>query len=137
MIIHVIKFRASCILKYYGNFNVPIVILRTRLLVKHLGSKEIKPVIPKGNQLWIFIGKTDAEPEAPILWLPDTKSQLFEKYLEAGKDWRQEKGTTEDEMVGWHHRHDGHEFEIGSGSWWWTGRPGVLRFMGSQRVGHD
>ena len=70
-------------------------------MVKHLGSKEIKPVIPKGNQLWIFIGKTDAEPEAPILWLPDTKSQLFEKYLEAGKDWGQEeKGPIEDEFVG-------------------------------------
>ena len=62
---------------------------------------EIQPVHPKGNQSWIFIGKTDAEAEAPILWPPDVKkSQLIRKYLDAGKDWRQEeKGTTEDEMV--------------------------------------
>ena len=56
---------------------------------------------------------------------------------DAGMDWGQEKGTTEDEMVGWHHRLDGHGFELNSGSWWWTGRPGMLRFMGSQRVGHN
>ena len=63
--------------------------------------KEIKPVNPKGNQPWIFIGGTDAEAEAPILWLPDVKSQLFGKDPDAGKDWGQkEKGMTEDEMVG-------------------------------------
>ena len=64
------------------------------------------------SQPWIFIGRTDAETEAPILWPPDTKSQLIQKDPDAGKDWRQgEKGTTEDEMVGWHHWLDGHEFE--------------------------
>ena len=77
-----------------------------------LDCKEIQPVLPKGNQSWIFIGRTDAEAEAPILWLPDAKNWLIGKDPDAGKDWRQEeKGTTEDEMVGWHHWLDGHEFE--------------------------
>ena len=67
---------------------------------------------PKGNQRWIFIGRTDADAEAPILWLPDANNGLIGKDLDAGKDWRQEeKGMTEDEMVGWHHRLYGHEFE--------------------------
>ena len=74
--------------------------------------KEIKPVNPKGNQSWILIGRTDAEAEAPILWPPDAKNWLIGKDPDAGRDWRQkEKGTTEDEMVGWHHWLDGHEFE--------------------------
>ena len=73
---------------------------------------KIKPVNPKGNQPWIFIGRTHAKAETPILWPPDVKSQLFGKDLDAGKDWRQEeKGTTEDEMVGWHHQFNGQEFE--------------------------
>ena len=77
-----------------------------------LDCKEIQPVSPKGNQSWIFIERTDAEAEAPILWPPDVKSRLIWKDPDAGKDWRrEEKGTTEDEMVGWHHRFDGHEFE--------------------------
>ena len=75
-----------------------------------LDSMEIKPVSPKGNQSWIFIGRTDAE--APILWPADLKSRLIGKDPDAWKDWRQEeRGTTEDEMVGWHHRLDGHVFE--------------------------
>ena len=77
-----------------------------------LDSKEIKTVHPKGNQPWTFIGRTNAEAEAPVLWPPDVKSWLNRKDPDAGKDWRQEeKGTTEDEMVGWHHRLNGHEFE--------------------------
>ena len=77
-----------------------------------LGLQEIKPVNPKGNQPWIFTGRTDALAGAPILWPPDAKSQLIRKDPDAGKDWRQEeKGTTEDEMVGWHHRLNGREFE--------------------------
>ena len=77
-----------------------------------LDCKEIKPVNPKGNQSWIFIGRTDAETETPILWLPDAKNWLIRKNPDAGKDWRQEeKGMTEDETVGWHHWLDGHEFE--------------------------
>ena len=76
-----------------------------------------KPVNPKGNQPWIFIGRTDAEANAPILWPPDAKNWLIRKDSDAGKDWRQEgKGTTEDEMAGWHHRlSDGHEFEQAPG----------------------
>ena len=73
---------------------------------------DLKPVYPKGNQSWIFIGRTDAETETPILCLPDAKNWLIGKDPDAGKDWRQEeKGMTEDEMVGWHHWLDGHEFE--------------------------
>ena len=75
-----------------------------------LDCKEIQPVHAKGNQSWIFIGRTDVEAEAPILWPPDVKSWLIGKDPDAGKDWRQEeKGTTEDEMVGWHHPLNGHE----------------------------
>ena len=75
-----------------------------------LGCREIQPVHPKGNQSWLFIGRTDAE--APTLWPPDAKSWLIWKDPDAGKDWRQkEKGTAEDEMVGCHHRLNGYEFE--------------------------
>ena len=71
-----------------------------------------KPVNPKGNQPWIFIGRTDAEAEAPILWPPDVKNWLLGKESDAGKDWRQEeKGMTENEIAGWHHQLSGHEFE--------------------------
>ena len=77
-----------------------------------LDCKESKPVHPKGNQHWIFIGRTDAKAEAPVLWPPDMKSQLIRKDPDAGKDWRQEdKKVTENEMVGWHHQLNGHEFE--------------------------
>ena len=90
--------------------NFQIVLLKT--LESPLDSKEIKPVNSKGNQSWIFIGRTDAEAETPILWPPDTKSWLLGKDPDAGKDWRQEeKGATEDVMVGWHHWLDEHEFE--------------------------
>ena len=76
-----------------------------------LDCKEIQPVHPKGDQSWVFIGRTDVEAETPILWPPDAKSWLIWKDLDAGKDWGQEeKGTTEDEMVGWHHQLNGHEF---------------------------
>ena len=83
-----------------------------KTLRNSLDSKEIKPVNPKGNQPWIFTGRTDVEAEAPILRPPDAKDQLIRKDADAGKDWRQEeKGTIEDEMVGWHHRLNGREFE--------------------------
>ena len=76
-----------------------------------LDSKKIKPVNPKGNQRWIFIGRTDAEAEAPILGPPDVKNWLIGKDPDAGKDWGQkEKGVTKDEMVRWHHQLNGHEF---------------------------
>ena len=77
-----------------------------------LDCKEIQPVNPKGNQAWKFIGRTEADPEAPILWLPDAKSWLTGKDPDAEKDWGQEeKGTVEDEMVGWHHQHNRHDSE--------------------------
>ena len=77
-----------------------------------LDCKEITPVNPKANQSWIFIGRTNAEAEAPKFWPPDVKSQLVRKEPDAVKEWKQEeKGTTEDEMDGWHHQLNGHEFE--------------------------
>ena len=83
-----------------------------KILESPLDHKEIKPVNPKGNQPWIFIGRTDAEAETPILWPPDVKNWLIWKDPDAGKDWRwEEKGTTEDEVVGWHPWLNGHEFE--------------------------
>ena len=83
-----------------------------KTLESPLDCKEIKPVNPKENQLWTFIGRTDAEAGTPILWPPNVNSRLTIKDPDAGKDWRQkEKGTTEDEMVGWHHRLNGHESE--------------------------
>ena len=109
-----------------------------KTLESPLDCKEIQLVHPNGDQSWVFIGRTDAEAESPILWPPDAKRWLIWKDPDAGKDGGQEKkGTTEDEMVGWHHWLDGHGFGLDSRSWWWTGRPGVLWFMGSQRVGHD
>ena len=87
------------------NWHFQIVILEDSW--ESLGCKGIKPVRPKGNQPWIFIGRMGAEAEAPIIWPPDAKS-----WLTAGKDWGQEeKGVTEDEMIGWHHWHNGHESE--------------------------
>ena len=82
-----------------------------KTLERPLGKK-IKSVDAKGNQLWIFTGRTDAEAEAPNLWQPNVKSWLIGEDPDARKDWRQEKKwTTEDEMIGWHHQLDGHEFE--------------------------
>ena len=83
-----------------------------KTLESHPLNCKIKPVNPKGNQPWIFIGRTDAEAEAPILWPADAKNQLIGKDPDSEKDWRQEeKGMAEDEMVGWHHRLNGHEFK--------------------------
>ena len=77
-----------------------------------LDGKDRKPVYPKGNHSWIFIGRTDAEAVVPILWIPNAKNWLIRKDPDAGKDWTQEeKGTTKDEMVGWHHQFDIHEFD--------------------------
>ena len=88
-----------------------------KTLESPLDCKEIQPVHPKGDQSWVSIGRTEAEAETLILWPPDVKNWLIGKDPDAGKDWGQEeKGMTEDEVVGWHHRLNGHEFE-------WT--PGV------------
>ena len=93
-------------------------VLLEKTLESPLDCKEIQPVHPKGDQSWIFIGRTDAEAETPILWPPDVKNWLIWKDPDARKDWRQEeKGTTEDGMVGWHQWPNGHEFEqtVGNG----------------------
>ena len=113
------------------------IVVLEKTLESPLDCKEIKPVHSKWDQPWIFFGKTDAKAETPILWLPHAKSWLIGKDSDAGRDWGQEeKGTT-----GW----DGWMASltqwtwvwVNSRSWWWTGRPGVLQFMGSQRVRHD
>ena len=91
----------------------PVVLEET--LESPLDCKEIQPVHPKGNQSWIFIGRTDAEAEAPILWPPDANNWLTGKDPDAGKYWRLEKGMTENEMVGWHHQLNRFEFEYRAG----------------------
>ena len=86
-----------------------------KTLESPLDCKEIQPVHPKGNQFWVFIGRTDVEAETPVVWPPDAKSWLIWKDPDAGKDWGQEeKGTTEDEMVGWHHD----SMDMGLGGLW-------------------
>ena len=103
-----LDYKESWVLK---NWCFWIVVLE-KTLESPLDCKELQPVHPKGNQSWIFIGRTDAEAETPILWPPDTKNHLIRKDPDAGKDWRQEeKGTIEDEMIGWHHWLNRHEFE--------------------------
>ena len=111
-------------------------VMLKKTLESPLDCKEIQPVHPKGHQSWIFIGSTDVEAEAPILWPPDGKSWLIWKDPDAGKDWGQEeKGMTEDKMVGWHRWLSG--VWVDSWSWWWTGRAGMLQSMGLQRVRHN
>ena len=120
-----------------NNWHFWTVVLE-KTLESPLDCKEIQSVHPKGNQSWIFTGRTDAEAETPILWPPDAKNWLIWKDPDAGKDWGQEeKGMTEDKMIGWHHWLDRHELEQALTGGWWTGRPGVLQSMGLQRVRHD
>ena len=128
-----LDYKKDWVLKNWCFWNVVL----EKTLESPLDCKEIQPVHPKGNQSWIFIGKTDARAEAPILWPPDMKNWFLGKDPNTGRDWRQEeKGMTEDEMVGWHHQLYGHE-SASSRSWWWTGKPGVLQSMGSQGIWHD
>ena len=97
------------------NWCVWTVVLE-KTLESPLAFKEIQPVHPKGNQSWIFIGRTDPEAETPIFWPPDAKNWLIWKDPDSGNDWRwKEKETTNDEMIEWHHRQDGHEFEQAPG----------------------
>ena len=108
-----------------------------KTLMSPLDCKEIQPVHPKGNQSWIFIGRTDAETETPIAWPPDAKNWLIWKDPAAGKDWGQEeKGTTEDELVGWHHRLNGHKFEQTPAD---SGEQGSLAWCSpwDHKVAHD
>ena len=108
-----LDYKESCMLKNWCFWTVVL----KKTLKSPLDHREIQPVHPKGNQSWIFIGRTDAEAETPILWPPDSRSWIFGKDPDVGKDWGQEeKGMTEDGMVGWHHQLNGHGFA-------WT--PGV------------
>ena len=100
-----------------------------KTLERPLDSKESQPVHPKGDQSWVFIGRTDIEAEAPILWPPDAEGWLIWKCPGAGKDWRQEEKGESPTQWTW--------VWVVFGSWWWTGRPGVLQFIGWQRVWHD
>ena len=108
-----------------------------KTLENPLDCKEIQPVHSEGDQPWDFFGRNDAKAEAPVLWPPDVKSWLIGKDSDAGKDWAGGEGDDR----GW----DGWMASqtrwtwiwVNSGRWWWTGRPGMLRFMGSQRVGHN
>ena len=108
-----------------------------KALESPLDCKEIQPVHPKGDHSWVFTGKTDAEAETPILLSRHAKSWLIRKDSEPGRDWGQEeKGTTEDN--GWMASPTRCTWVwVNPGSWWWTGRPGVVQFMRSQRVGHN
>ena len=109
-----------------------------RTLESPLDCKEIQPVHPKGDQSWVFIGRTDAEAETPVLWPPYAKSSLIGKDPDAGRDWGQEKKRDDRGWDGWMVSPTRWRWVwVDSGSWWWTGRPGVLRFMESQRVRHD
>ena len=101
-----LDYKESWVLKNWCFWTVVL----DKTLDSPLDCKEIQAVHPKGNQSWMFIGRTNVEAETPILWAPDVKSWLIWKVPDAGKDWRWEKGTTEDEMVGWHHQFNGHEF---------------------------
>jgi len=108
-------------------------IVLEKTLESPLDCREVKPVNPKGNQSWIFIGRTDAEAGAPILWPPDVKNWLLGKDHDGGKDWRREKETTEDEMVGWHHQLKQTWVWASFRRWWRTGKLGV----GLQRFRRD
>ena len=104
-----------------------------KTLESPLDCKEIQPVHPKGNQSWMFIGRTDVEAETPILWPPDAKNWLIRKDPDAWKDWKREEKGTDRGWDGWTVSPTQWTWVwVHSGSWWWTGRPGVLQSMGSQ-----
>ena len=111
-----------------------------KTLESPLDCKEIQPVHPKGDQSWVFIGRTDAEAETPVLWPPDANSWLILKDHDAGKDWGQEKGMTEDEIIGWHHQLNGHGFGRtpgvgdGQGGLACCGSPGLKEMETTERL---
>ena len=128
---------------YYKESRVPKnwsswTVVLEKTLESPLDCKEIQPVHPKGNQSCILIGRTDAEAETPILWSPDEKNRLTGKDLDAGKNWRREKKRMTRGWDGWMASLTQWTWVwVNSGSWWWTGKPGMLQFMVLQRVGHE
>ena len=109
-----------------------------KTLESPLDCKEIKPVHPKGDQSWIFIGRTDAGTETPVLWPLDVKNWLLGKAPDVGKDWRQEEKGKDRGWDGWMASPTQRTWVwVNSRSWWWTGGPGVLQSKKSKRVGHD
>ena len=128
-----LDYKESWVLKNWRFWTVEL----EKTIESPLAFKEIQPAYPKGNQSWLFIGRTDAEVEIPILWPLDAKKWLIGKDPDAGKYWRQEEKGTEDEMVGWHHRLNGHEFEqtlvVGDGQ----GSLACCSPWGLKRVRHD
>ena len=121
-----LDYKESWVLKNWCFWTVVL----EKTLESPSNCKEIQPVNPEGNESWIFTGRTDVEAETAILWPPDAKSSLIGKDPDAGKDWRQEeKGTTEDEMVGWHHWLDAHEYEQAPGV-----GDGVLQTVGHKEL---
>ena len=106
---HVWMWELDCEESWALNWCFWTVVLE-KTLESPLDCKEIQPIHSEGDQSWVLIGRPDVEAETPILWPPDAKSWLIGKDPDAGKDWGQENGTTEDEMAGWHHQLDGHEF---------------------------
>ena len=109
-----------------------------KTLESPLDCKEIKPVNPKGNHSWIFIGRIAAEVETPIVWPPDVKNWLIGKDLDAGKDWRQEETGEDRGWDGWMASPTQWALDwVNSRSWWWTGKPCMLQSKGSKRVVHD
>ena len=114
------------------------IVLLLKTLESPLGCREIKPVNPKGNQSWVFTGKTDAEAETPVLWPSNVKNWLIEKDPVAGKDWRQEEKEDGRRWDGWMASLTRRTWVWASyGSWWWMEEPGGLQSMGSRRVRHD
>ena len=115
-------------------------VILEKTLESPLNCKDIQPVHPKGDQSWVFIGRTDVEAETPILWPPHVKSWLIGKYPDAGRDWSRRRGCRPDNRGwdGWMASPTRYSWVwVNSGSWWWTGRSGELWFMRSQRVRHD
>ena len=134
MDVSVLDYKESWVLKIWCFWTVVL----ENTLESSLDCREIQPVQPRRDQSWGFIGRTDAQPETPVLWPPHAKSWLIGKDSDAGRDWGQGGEGDDRGWDGWMASLTQWTWVwVNSGSWWWTARPGVLRFMGSQRVGHD
>ena len=129
-LIHVWMWELDCEERWSPKHWCFSTVVLEKTLESPLDCKEIQPVHSKGDQPWDFFGRNDAKAETPVLWPSHAKSWLTGKDSDAGRDSGQEEKGTEDEMAGWHHRLDW----VNSGSWWWTGRPGMLQSMESKEL---